>query len=527
MKQMLVAAVVLTLINVGCSKQQNTPSEPDVQALDAEKSGSRKNVILIVADSLQSDALEEGIKQKKLPTFQYLMEHGQFYPDFVSSFPTMSVTIDGTLLTGAGPDAHHVPGLVWYSAEEGRLINYGTGPVEMIKYGLDPLVWNALHHLNGRHLNANTPTIFEELADRGLTSGSVNGLIYRGRTRHTLTIPAWLDSVSSLPREIEVRGPDFLAYGALSNPLEGIAELPDGLMKRFGFNDEYAIETAAYLIKKRRLPDFLYVYLPEMDRTLHKEGPSVLDGIERLDRKLNTLLKAFGSREEALRRAVIMVMGDSGVTQVLPRSAESAIELGELFRSFNLLQPGGEIHADTDLALALNESMAYVYNLTDDFALRDIAAVLRHDPRIDFAAWKENEWVQVLQCGTGKTLQYKKNGELLDPYRQAWTVKGDPAVLDLRIDGTKLTYDGYPDALNRLASALDSHAGAFLVLTAKPGYEFAFGGAPLHSGGGAHGSLSREDSLVPVLIHGTDARPGNRRIVDLKAYLMKLLSGRK
>ncbi|MDI5789725.1 alkaline phosphatase family protein [Bacillus licheniformis] len=43
-----------------------------------------------------------------------------------SAYPTMSVAIDSTLLTGTYPNIHRVPGLVWYNQAEQRIVNYGS-----------------------------------------------------------------------------------------------------------------------------------------------------------------------------------------------------------------------------------------------------------------------------------------------------------------------------------------------------------------------------------------------------------------
>lgn len=436
----------------------------------------------------------------------------------------MSVTIDSALLTGTDPSQHHVPGLVWYSEKEKRLINYGTGPIEVVKYGIDPLLWNALLHLNSEHLSDEIPTIFEELADKGMTSGSINGLIYRGKTEHTLAIPDWLTVATTLPSELKVKGPQFMSLGALSDPLKGVVELPGGITERLGLNDKFSIETAAYLIEHDLLPDFLYVYMPDMDQKLHKAGPSEIDGLREVDRSLNTLLQAFGSREEALQKAVIIVMGDSGVTQMVSRSENPTIHLGELLSNFSLMDPGGTANEHIDLVLALNEAMGYAYKMTAQFTWQEIAKILLADTRIDFVAWKDEEWINVLQGEEGRAFQYKAKGDITDSYGQTWTIKGDAEVLKLQLNDNQLRYTDYPDGLQRLSAALHSHAGDFLVITAKPGYELAFGGSPTHAGGGGHGSLYKTDSLIPVIINGTEQAPMNRRIIDIKPYVMKLLS---
>lgn len=91
-----------------------------------------------------------------------------------------------------------------------------------------------------------------------------------------------------------------MTFGALSNPLAGKLSLPVGPADLMGFNDRYAVETVKYLIRTKQLPDFLYVYLPELDGKVHKHGPADLSGIRDTDRELRSMLEAFGSLEQAL-----------------------------------------------------------------------------------------------------------------------------------------------------------------------------------------------------------------------------------
>ncbi|WP_334077565.1 alkaline phosphatase family protein [Paenibacillus sanfengchensis] len=490
------------------------------------KGRESKKVILIVADSLMPQAIKDGLTNKKLPAFQYLIEHGQYYSNMVSSFPTMSVTIDSSLLTGAYPDDHRIPGLTWYSTKDQELINYGTGPLEVATLGIDPVLTNAVIHLNGRHLNPQLPTIYEDLARLGRRAGSINGLIYRGTESHTLSPPAWMHAPTSLPKSVTVKGPDFLALGALSDPLKGIVNLPDGLTRRMGMNNDFSIETANYLIRNNKLPDFLYVYLPDLDKKIHKQGPSPkLKGVQELDRQLQTLLDSFGSPEQALQKAVIIVLGDSGMTRILPQREDSVIELRSLFRGYNVLQPGDKVTDETEAVLAVNETMAYVYNLKSD-ELKPFADILKTDPRIGFISWKERDWIHVMQGGGTTMLRFRKNGSLIDPYRQKWSVEQDKILLDLKIDAARrqLNYGRYPDVLRRLYGALHSHPGNFLVVTAKPGYELADINSPTHPGGGGHGAFGQAESLVPLIISGTEKRPPYLRMVDLKDYLINLVT---
>ncbi|XID93107.1 alkaline phosphatase family protein [Paenibacillaceae bacterium WGS1546] len=517
--------VVLSLVAVvGCRKTK--PEESDLLQVKSVRQENAKKIIFLMVDSLMAQAIDEGIRQQRLPAFQYLIGHGQYYKDLVSSFPTMSVAIDSTLLTGKYPDEHGVPGLIWYSSDARRIVNYGTGPMEVLRQGIHPVLTDALIHLNGNDLNRDTPTLYEELARRGLKSGSINGLIYRGETSHTLTVPGWIRGLASLDKEIQVKGPDFLALGSLTNPLEERENLPDGLTRRMGMNNEFSVETVKSLIQADKLPDFLFAYLPDMDQELHQKGPSELSGVEKVDRQLQAILEAFGSPEKALEKAIILVAGDSGMTQIHPADRNPEVDLPSLLEGYSILRPGESPTDETEIALAVNETMAYVYGLKGNHSLPDIADRLKRDSRVDFVAWKDKGWVRVVQGGTSKTFKYKAKGNLTDRYKQTWTAAEDESVLDLKINAADrtLAYGEYPDGLRRLQGALNSHRGDYLVVTAKPGYELADRSSPTHKGGGGHGSIRRKESLVPLLIVGTERKPPSLRMVDLKAYMLGLLA---
>ncbi|CAH1208901.1 hypothetical protein PAECIP111893_02930 [Paenibacillus plantiphilus] len=513
------------LLLSGCNGSQKEVKETDLLHIKSKEGPHAKKVILILVDSLMYQALDAGIAQQKLPTLKLLIDNGQYYKDVVSSFPTMSVTIDSSLMTGTYPDQHHIPGLAWYSADMQREINYGTGPMEIMRKGVKDVVRDGLLHLNSRDLNPDAATIYEELSRKGLKSGSINGLIYRGPVKHTLSIPGWLGKAASLPETIPVKGPNYLSFGSLSNPLDGLLQLPDSLAKRLGFNNEFAIGTAAYLIRNNKLPDFLYVYLPDLDQELHKKGPSSMKGLVKLDKQLHDLLQAFGSPEAARDQAAVMIVGDSGMSQLRPARERSVIDLTTLYSRYNSLHPGDRVTKDTELVFAVNETMAYVYKLHTEASMRQLADEVGADRRVDLIAWKEDGWINVTQGGARTAFQYKAGGKTVDQYGQAWTFSGDKALLDLHMERNDngLRYGKYPDALRRIYGALQSHKGQFLVVTAKEGYELKGHSSPTHAGGGGHGSLHETESLIPLIIWGVEEKPAFRRIVDIKAYIERIL----
>jgi len=50
-----------------------------------------------------------------------------------------------------------------------------------------------------------------------------------------------------------------------------------------------------------------------------------------------------------------------------------------------------------------------------------------------------------------------------------------------------------------------------------------YGSSPTHIGGAGHGGISQAESLVPLMIAGTDHKPESLRVVDLKSYFLQLL----
>lgn len=148
-----------------------------------------KKVIFILVDSLMPNILNEGLAARCIPALQYLVDHGELRMDCVTVFPTMTASIDASLLTGAFPDEHKIPGLIWYDPEKKQMINYMNGAAPVSKLGIKNCSQNILVNLNQKHLNKQTKTIFEDLADRGKSSASINLIIHRGYEQHKILFP--------------------------------------------------------------------------------------------------------------------------------------------------------------------------------------------------------------------------------------------------------------------------------------------------------------------------------------------------
>ncbi|MFC0272589.1 alkaline phosphatase family protein [Metabacillus herbersteinensis] len=515
----LVFLSILLIIGFSHHGAKNERSSPIV--LQTKDSASPK-VVLLVIDSLMDKPLKKAIQEDKAPALEFFLKHGLYSKELVSSYPTMSVTIDSTLITGTNPDKHKIPGLVWFKEDEQRIISYGNGFFETLKYGVPEFAQNSLFQFNNVDLDSNVKTIHEELDNNGVQTASINALIYRGNYKHTLKIPKFLAKTTPLPDQYQTKGPKILSFGDLIR----LDPKNNHVINRLGLNDAFAAQELKYLLKNDVLPEFTILYMPENDHAVHRKGPMTTKGIEKLDKHLQEVLNAYPKWENALDTIIWIIIGDGNQSAVKKNKKEALIDLREALSDYNVLKLGEPVRNKDEVVITANERMAYVYKINNDFSIKDIANKLQTDSRIAWIAWKKNDMVQVISGRHKGTFQFKPGGSYKDVYDQTWDIKGNRAILDLKIDGNHhISYRNYPDGLARLYGALHSQKGDFLIVDAKPGYEFIGESSPEHAGGGAHGSMHKDDSLTPMIVTGTDKSIDHLRIVDLKRWILDVLEG--
>jgi predicted AlkP superfamily pyrophosphatase or phosphodiesterase len=481
--------------------------------------GETRPVILIVIDSLMDAPLRETIQVGKAPALKYLKDHGHYYPRVISSFPTMSACIDTTLLTGVAPNQHHVFGLTYFHKQEKRVVNFGTGLKETFTIGLKNVLKDGLQNLNQHFINKEVKTIHEELAG---PTASINAIVFRGPHERTLTMPWIATALGLLPRSIAAKAPSFFSYGGMSRLFK--ESKPASAFFRYGFNDQYSSSELASLIQNGQLPLFTIAYFPSNDNVVHKKGPQEIKGIAKADRELQKVLNAFGSWEEAIRKATFIVMGDSGQTAVIPNHQEAYIDLTKKLRPFHVAPTRRKKpRAKDQLVLCVNERMAYIYIVDDTLTEAQVVHVLKQEPKMDIIAWREQEWVYVVSGSAEGKVQFKPGGEFTDYYGHTWDISGDLSVLDISIKEDKtLDFGIYPDVLFRLYNVMDT-ANRVIVVTVAPGYELIGDSSPTHKGA-CHGSLHHLDSIVPMIVCGTDSTPDHFRIIDLKKWILSMLN---
>lgn len=482
----------------------------------------KKKVILLVVDTLMNPTLQEAIENGKAPALKFFIENGYNIPNVVSPFPTMSVNVDSTLLTGVYSNQHKIPGLVWFNKKEKRIVDYGGHVRELVKLGLKQAMEDVFYNLNHSHLSNKHKTIHEILMEQGIQTASINTLLYRGTESTQITFPLLMSLVTGMRRKIFAYAPKVFSYGSMKklNPSKRYSFF----WQKYGFNDKFAAKELIYLIKRDLLPSFTIAYFPDLDQLIHKNGRMYSKGIEKVDKQLQNILNTYKTWEEALSNNIWIILGDNGQAWIDKDRDVALIDLKKLLNMYQIPKLKDRISSSDQVVLCANERMAFIYTLDSmTVPLEELAKVLQKDERIDVIAWKKGNSIFVISGIKDGKLTFHPEGEFFDEYGQSWNIEGEIKILDLSINGKKVSYKTYPDALERLYTTFFSHEGDYLVVSAKPGHEFIGEGSPTHVGGASHGGLHEQDSLVPMIVTGTNTKPKYQRILDLKDWILSLI----
>jgi hypothetical protein len=301
-------------------------------------------------------------------------------------------------------------------------------------------------------------TLFEALERKGLTTAAVNFTCYRGPTPHRALLPG-------VPTAF---GPKRFFYFNLFQSERTGAPLAVRRRAR-GSVDAYATAVGRWLVTRDGF-DVLVYYLSDFDFASHASGPDgALETLERTDDAIGALLDAAGGLDAFLERYDVVVCSDHGQSRV-----RKVVRLAAL---------------DGAVVTASNRA-AMVYGPAPD--ARTVARRLDGEESVEVALFLDD----------GDAVARRDGEELrFAPAPPGWETTGDRSLLD------------HPNALERSWAALHNPNAGELLLSAAPGFEFSDLGGGHHAGGGSHGSLAAEDSLVPVLTVGLDAEI--RSITDI------------
>jgi len=495
-----------------------------------------RRLLLVVIDGLGAAPLRRALADGHAAHIQTLLDAGARFDDAISPFPSLTPVCLATIITGAGPDQHRIPSLGWYSRGRGRFVEYGSSFAAAGVEGTWRGVQDVVLDLNHLHLAEEPRTLFERVQDGGKRAASINYLVSRGRTRHTIKHD--FGPLRRLTKRIGVNalyGPDHLYFGELYGSARP-------LLPQIGFKrptDWGGGHIARWLMRNTGV-EFVLLYLGQHDVASHKGGPdSTQQAIRVADKALGRAMSSLGGTEEFLRKFAVMICADHGQTKVDRHATlESVFDDIELYR-------GGKLSpkpAECELAIIGSNRVAMAYRTRqphhhgasrrpsgDGPTNRWIAERALECPGTELSVFIEDgEYVAV--GGTKDKegeLRFRRDPDGGMPTLRAamtgddsdrWHVSGDRDLLDLGEDAGVLTYGEYPDTLGRIASALDCVNTGDVLMSALPGYEYTDIGGGAHTGG-SHGSLHVTDSTAPLITigleGGTPEGLGTVRLADI------------
>ncbi len=414
-------------------------------------SPQRKKLILVIIDGLTPSMLEDTLERGTAPALTLLAEQGR-YRRAISTFPSLTPVCLSSLATGAHPDVHEIPHLVWYHRGEQRLVEYGSSFGAVRAAGTKRSLVDTVYGLNASHLGRRAVTVYEALEDAGRVAAAVNITCYRGRTEHRPTVP-FLTRPALGPSR-------FFFYNLFQSDVTGaplsVRNRPRGTI------DAYATAVGRWLVTRDGF-DFLVFYLSDYDYASHVQGPDAAHAaLARCDDAVGTLIAAAGGPEEFLARYAVILCSDHGQTNVT--------DVARLQDTFS------------EAIVTASNRAGMVYSTA--VQPRELARRLDGNAAIDVVLWREGE--EAVARREGEELRFTPSG-----------TSGDASILD------------HPDGLERAWAALANPNAGELIVSAAAGWEFADLAGRNHAGGGSHGSLLAGDSEVPMLTVGVDVQPAS------------------
>jgi hypothetical protein len=475
-------------------------------------SSSPSKLVLCVIDAMAPEMLERAIDAGVAPVLERLVGGGRYVPTCVAAFPSVTPVCAASIVTGVGQDAHEIPGMNWFNREEHRYVEYGSSFRAAQRFGITQQLTDTVYNMNGAHLSAATPTVFESLDDAGVRTAGTTYLMYRGRYRHEPQRDTTLTRIAAALMRHSVMGPRELFYADV------FSSRPTGCRSNLGMpgvRDRHSGCVSAYLVE-HDLFDFLLLSLPDNDWHSHKRGvEGQVHSIGQADLQLARVMNAAGGVEEFLAGHAFIAMADHSQAPVADAIAlqDELAELGVLSPSRPSARAGRESAGEeARIAVCPSQRSAMVYALSPserDAMRASVVARALSVEGVDLVMWLERDAHDapregvIAAPGRGE-LRFAPGGPALDARGLRWSLDGQLGVLEAELDGQRLLTPAYPDALTRAWSALTCPTSGEVLLSAAPGYEFLDWGRQAHVGGGSHGSLHASDSLGALVLHGVE-----------------------
>jgi hypothetical protein len=473
-------------------------------------------LVLCVIDAMAPAMLERAVAAGVAPMLATLIERGRYVNDCVAAFPSVTPVCAASIVTGVAQDEHLIPGMNWFHREENRYVEYGSSFRAAQRFGITRQLTDTVYNMNRAHLSPATPTVFEVLDDDRLeidlrTAGTTY-LMYRGRHRHEPQRDSALTRFAARLMRHPVMGPRELFYADIFASRRTDCRSALGMP---GVRDRHSGCVSAYMVE-HDLFDFLLLSLPDNDWYSHKHGPEAqLHSIAQADLQLARVFNAGGGVDRFLEEHAVIAMADHSQAPV-----ESTIALQDELAELGVLGPkggtegaqgggaGGAGGAQIAVCPSQRGAMVYALNEAERDAMR--ASVVTRAlalEGVDLVLWLERDAHDipreaVIVSAERGELRFAPGGAVADPRGGSWSIEGELAALQARVEDGRLLTPAYPDALARVWSALTCPTSGEVLLSATPGYEFLDWGGAAHVGGGSHGSLHASDSLGALVLCG-------------------------
>jgi hypothetical protein len=443
------------------------------------------------------------------PMLARIVERGHYVSDCVAAFPSVTPVCAASIVTGVGPDEHHIPAMNWFHREEHRYVEYGSSFRAAQRFGIARQLTDTVYNMNRAHLSQDVETVFETLDDADVRTAGTTYLMYRGRYRHEPQRDTALTRVASTLMRHPVMGPRELFYADI------FASRRTGCRSGLGMpgvRDRHSGCVSSYLVE-HDLFDFLLLSLPDNDWHSHKHGPEAqVQSLAQADLQLARVMNTAGGVDEFLAEHAMIVMADHSQAPVT-----ATIALQDDLSELGVLGPvrGSESASTGDprIAVCPSQRAAMVYALEEserDAMRASVATLALRIEGVDLVIWLERDAHDrpreaVIASSSHGELRFSPGGPVHDARGCTWSVAGALAAIGAELRDELMLSPDYPDALWRVWSALSCPTAGEVLISAAPGYEFIDWGRQAHVGGGSHGSLHASDSLGALILTGLAA----------------------
>lgn len=503
---------------------------------------ARKKVLLIVIDAASPWAMKPALEAGRLPTFAMLAERGAWNWDGASIFPSITPAATCSIATGHYPIHTGIGGASWYERDREELHYYGDDFWVIAREGFGHFLRDFLEKLNGDRLRV--PTLFQTVERAGLRATCINYLIFKGDVPHRADTPELLKIMPGAPPHFTLCGPSHLLLGdwiSTAGPSGSVMSPRGGARHRFGMDDASTLQLLHQIADTGDAGDFLLAYFADNDYKSHEVGPvKAVPVLERIDAGLGEFFERAGGLDKFLETHAVLMTSDHSHCDILDDKREAGIDLQALLADFTPARLADGWRPGDEVMICPNMRACQIYFRVVSAPIMERATgAMLSDPRVDQVIWQPSI---VEPSARGYKVATRDRGQLHfwtgdpdavpgsssaeDDHGNVWSWRGDLSAVGARVEGRRLHYSDYPNALERLAGGVGFDDGGDMWVTAAPGYEFAVPGGGVHVGGGSHAALHALDSTTPVLLAGAPdgiTMPPHFRSIDVAPLVLRIL----